>query len=1137
MKRTTLLLLSLLFVYGLNAQDLSLEDFVNTLTTASVKSSKKSKTPISVNYEFVEHTFKDYKVFYIDEQNYSITAHENQYELNVIRKNGKIRGNVFDHTQAFGYSLRFDSTLQHHKIDTKEIVYVCTSNETHEHTSDEDHHHKHEVDHEFGNSNQVTNPLDLESKPGATNIIYIDYDGEAELPGWDHYHYVASDGKVPDHEKIKIWESIAEDFIQFDVNITNNRALFEDYPELNRHMLIVAQFGEPGWRGIAGLESFGTGKPSFMDVPPNYLDDYSYLYRTGSHEIGHTLGLNHDGGSTGAYYSGHGEYTPIMGNGDRAVALWSNGDYTSATNFEDDIKIIGDWLGYNEDDYTTQEPLSVNGIVVSPDDNHGIIERRNDTDTFRIELTEYGSILLTVSSPIGNRTNLDINLQLLASDKSTVLATSQPIGDRNGYIDETLSPDTYYLVIDGGSELTASTGFSDYGSLGYYEISGYVGYIPPSCDFASDRKSLCLDEKLIIQNTSFGTQLQYEWTINGQTNIVSTDKNPSLSFTEAGNQWVTLSLSNNSGQSSCSTYVKVGNQTIRLALPKGKINEDLEVQIKEGNHVLQHIHYTDLIETDDSLYYNFCLDAACYNINMTNIFEIETCGFTAWNSRKPYTGGSKVVYLGKIYKAKWWTKGDLPTNSDSPWTQEGTCEITDNETILSLKNLSDGKLLFETTPLAVGLDLAINGNFCVGEIPMIEVLTTSPTTCGDVIFQTSSHVEGANLSWDFGPHASPATALGKGPHYIQYSAQGQPTISLDVDGVTESTSIQVVDGALNATLSISSSSSSICLNDEVTFTSAGEHHGNGIVQWFVNNELQEAGSQFSSSSWQQGDQVQARVTSDVTCVQEKDITSNSVTMQVDNCNTGPMINVLTTSPNNCDVVMIGVTSGTVGTTFTWDFGPQASPTSAAGKGPHQIQFSQSGNESISLDVDGDTESKIIEIAQTLVTPSVMISTADNESCLGTSITFSSDVTHASTSNIQWYLNNSETMTGDVFTSSTFTNEDVVYATLQTDDICVTSSSAQSNSVTLSLENCTTTQTEENKSSLLEVYPNPVQTQLNIKGKGIQQVQLFSLSGQRLHSYIPIVESLVLDIHELPTGVYFISIETISGTFVRKIIKM
>ena len=57
-----------------------------------------------------------------------------------------------------------------------------------------------------------------------------------------------------------------------------------------------------------------------------------------SHEVGHNLGLSHDGTASVGYYQGHGSWAPIMGVGYyKAITQWSKGEYSGANNTQDDL--------------------------------------------------------------------------------------------------------------------------------------------------------------------------------------------------------------------------------------------------------------------------------------------------------------------------------------------------------------------------------------------------------------------------------------------------------------------------------------------------------------------------------------------------------------------------------------------------------------------------------------------------------------------------------------------------------------------------------------------------------------------------------------------------------------------------------
>ncbi|KAF9413407.1 hypothetical protein BGZ94_000751, partial [Podila epigama] len=59
----------------------------------------------------------------------------------------------------------------------------------------------------------------------------------------------------------------------------------------------------------------------------------------------------------------------------------------------------------------------------------------------------------------------------------------------------------------------------------------------------------------------------------------------------------------------------------------------------------------------------------------TTVTPIPTgsCSAPAWNAGTAYGGGSTVSYNGRTYTAKWWTQGDVPSASGSPWTDNGLC--------------------------------------------------------------------------------------------------------------------------------------------------------------------------------------------------------------------------------------------------------------------------------------------------------------------------------------------------------------------------------------------------------------------------------------------------------------------------------
>jgi chitinase len=52
---------------------------------------------------------------------------------------------------------------------------------------------------------------------------------------------------------------------------------------------------------------------------------------------------------------------------------------------------------------------------------------------------------------------------------------------------------------------------------------------------------------------------------------------------------------------------------------------------------------------------------------MTEDTEYEN-NLEKWNPNKTYYADSTITYNGKVYEAKWWTKGDIPNEKvANPW--------------------------------------------------------------------------------------------------------------------------------------------------------------------------------------------------------------------------------------------------------------------------------------------------------------------------------------------------------------------------------------------------------------------------------------------------------------------------------------
>ena len=409
----------------------------------------------------------------------------------------------------------------------------------------------------------------LHSLPGASKRIFLDFDGHTTSnTGWLSGATIVSPAYDIDNNSSSfsntelanirdIWERVTEDYQPFNVDVTTEDPGIEALrntggsdAEWGIRVVISNNISPaPSAGGVAFLNSFSwnTDTPCFV-FPINLSNVNKYIADAASHEVGHTLNLNHDGDSSQGYYPGHGtgvtSWGPIMG-APYSVSLtqWSKGEYSGANNTEDDLAIITNstnGFGYRNDDYGSSISTASNLTIQNSTtiNTTGIIERNTDQDFFRFILSVGGTVNINID-PATKGPNLDIEAKLYNSS-GTVLSTSNPTGALNASFNTTLSAGTYYISIDGvGEGNVLGTGYSDYGSLGFYSITGTVpnSITPPAITGPSGGPGAQNSAKSIPENTTdvhtFTADKTVTWSLNGGSDQAKFTINPftgNLSF-------------------------------------------------------------------------------------------------------------------------------------------------------------------------------------------------------------------------------------------------------------------------------------------------------------------------------------------------------------------------------------------------------------------------------------------------------------------------------------------------------------------------------------------------------------------------------------------------------------------------------
>jgi PKD repeat protein len=350
--------------------------------------------------------------------------------------------------------------------------------------------------------------FELHSRPLSKRKIYLDFNGHTVTgTAWN-----AAYGRDPiiappyDTDGIpgtfsaaeltaiqNIWRRVSEDYAAFDVDVTTQEPssdLLERYNAADdtygTRAVITRNFtaGAGSDCNCGGIAYVGV----FDNVGQYYQPAFVFYDMLGSnekniaeaasHEVGHTLGLSHDGTAGSAYYQGHGSldtgWAPIMGAGYyRWLVQFSKGEYAGANNQEDDYAVMAsngvvaapDDFGNTKASAAVLQPTTAGGINTY--DALGVINSPTDVDSFKFNAGA-GNVVVD-ARPFNKSPNADL-LVLLRDAGNNIIATANPVDALYGYISINLPAGTYWASVQGAGKGSPSTDYSAYGSLGRYSV-------------------------------------------------------------------------------------------------------------------------------------------------------------------------------------------------------------------------------------------------------------------------------------------------------------------------------------------------------------------------------------------------------------------------------------------------------------------------------------------------------------------------------------------------------------------------------------------------------------------------------------------------------------------------------------------
>lgn len=351
----------------------------------------------------------------------------------------------------------------------------------------------------------------LHSRPTATKVIYLDFNGHT-LSGtaWNSSYNAGADIIAPglsidgDYATFNtnemdviqsIWAAVAEDYSAFDVDVTTQEPIASDITfsgtgdtRFGTRALITddtLMYNQCACGGNAYVGVFNYSANHALYQPALIFTQglggpasAKNIAEAAAHEVGHNLGLSHDGTTTGStYYTGAAGWAPIMGIGYyEPVSQWSKGEYTSANQKQDDYAVMATYgIALRVDDWGSTSATA--GVLTSS--ASGVISTQTDSDWFKFTPTVAGSYTFSATPSVVSP-NLDIRMDFYTGTRLTT--TVSPVFAKVDALTATgmdaslttnlVANTVYYLKIDGvASTAVASGGNTDYGSRGQFTVS------------------------------------------------------------------------------------------------------------------------------------------------------------------------------------------------------------------------------------------------------------------------------------------------------------------------------------------------------------------------------------------------------------------------------------------------------------------------------------------------------------------------------------------------------------------------------------------------------------------------------------------------------------------------------------------
>jgi hypothetical protein len=426
----------------------------------------------------------------------------------------------------------------------------------------------------------------------------------------------------------------------------------------------------------------------------------------------------------------------------------------------------------------------------------------------------------------------------------------------------------------------------------------------------------------------------------------------------------------------------------------------------------------------------------------------------------PTNGGASPSYQWKLNGNNVGTNSNTYSNATLANGDVVTCEMVSSFACASPATATSNVITMTVNPLITpSVSIAANpGNtICAGT----NVTFTATPTNGGASPSYQWKLNGNNVGTNSDTYSNASLANGDVITCVMTSNANcaSPTT------VTSNAITMTVNPLLTPSVSIAASpGNTICAGTNVTFTATPTNGGaSPSYQWKLNGSNVGTNSNtYSNAALVNGDVVSCVMTSNASCLATPTATSNDITMIV----TGTVVPSVSIAANPGNTICAGTnvtftatpTNGGASPSYQWklngnNVGTNSNTYSNASLTNGDVVTCEMTSSFACANPASATSNAITMTVTANVTPSVSIAASPgNTICEGTNVTFTATPTNGGASpSYQWKLNgNNVGSNSDTYSNASLANGDVIICVMTSSVTCVTSATATSNAITMTV---------------------------------------------------------------------------------------